>query len=479
MSEGMSERMSEGSAGPSILLVDDGELDDVARRLERLGCGFERLLGSTIPREIPPPRDLLITTPRRLDRVRRGSPAEAAGDRPLRIVAVDEDSPALRRRLRSAGLHLIVPLPAHAAIWRLLVSRALYRGEERRRDTRVAVGSPVEIVSGAGDPASRPTAPEADPEATPEATPENSPETAPDTTLLMDLSNRGCRLRTSRVISIGEPLSFTIAPEEEGGLGGGEPLELRGRVRRITQVTGASERSLALVFDPDLPESTRLRLTALINRWASGPSSTGGAAATSEPPLPPCRLHSLPDLMLDDETDPPVRARAEVRVELGSASAVSGRSGSSGGSGRSGTATDGGPRTATTATSRGDRRRRPRGRFETSFLAETSRGPLVLLGRELSARGMRVERLEELRVGDRFRLALHGPGPTEPLVVEAEVARDDGSQGYALLFRGISPETETTLEKLVGCLPSGDSESSEPGGGPDGLGTLLSEILSA
>lgn len=430
--------MSEGSAGPSILLVDDGELDDVARRLERLGCRFERLQGSAIPSELAPPRDLLVATPRRLERVRRGSPAEATSDRPLRIVAVDDDSPALRRRLRSAGLHLIVPLPAHAEIWRLLVSRALFRGEERRRDPRVAVGSPVEIVSSDGVPTSEPTAPE------------TSPDPVPETTLLMDLSNRGCRLRTSRAISIGDALSFTIAPEAELGLADAEPLELRGRVRRMTRVTDSAERSLALVFDPDLPESTRVRLTALINRWASGPSSTGGMAATNEPPLPPCRLPSLPDLMLDDETDPPVRARSAVRVELGAAP-------------------DASP---------GDRRRRPRGRFETSFLAETPRGPLVLLGRELSARGMRVERLEELRVGDRFRLALHGPGPTEPLVVEAEVARDDGSGGYALLFRNLGPEAETALEKLVACLPSGDSESAEPGEHGH-LGDLLSEILSA
>jgi hypothetical protein len=458
-------RMSEGGAGasPSILLVDDGELDDVARRLERLGCDFERLQGSAIPREIAPPRDLLITTPRRLERVRRGSPAEAASDRPLRIVAVDEDSAALRRRLRSAGLHLIVPLPAHAEIWRLLVSRALYRGEERRRDLRVAVGSPVEIVSSAGVPASGPSS---DPS-----------EMAPETTLLMDLSNRGCRLRTARAISIGDALSFTIAPEAELGLAAAEPLELRGRVRRMTRVTGSAERSLALVFDPDLPEATRVRLTALINRWASGPSSTGGAGATNEPPLPPCRLPSLPDLMLDDETDPPVRARAEVRVELGPASPVAGGPDRSG----LGNATDAGSGTGTgtdAASSGSDRRRRPRGRFETSFLAETPRGPLVLLGRELSARGMRVERLEELRVGDRFRLALHGPGPTEPLVVEAEVARDDGSQGYALLFRDLGPQTETALEKLVACLPSGDGEASEPGE-PGRLGDLLSEILSA
>ncbi|HKK51710.1 MAG TPA: PilZ domain-containing protein, partial [Myxococcota bacterium] len=126
----------------------------------------------------------------------------------------------------------------------------------------------------------------------------------------------------------------------------------------------------------------------------------------------------------------------------------------------------------------GDRRRQPRGRFDTSFLAETPTGPLVMIGRELSPGGMRVERIEELRVGDRFRLALHGPGPGEPIVVEAEVDRDDGRRGYALVFRRLDATTTKALEKLVACLPGVDSEG-DPDPEVDDLGALLSEIMSS
>ena len=54
--------------------------------------------------------------------------------------------------------------------------------------------------------------------------------------------------------------------------------------------------------------------------------------------------------------------------------------------------------------------------------------------------------------------------------------RDDGDEGLALRFQGISPEISTALEKLVAGLP--DIESLEAGE-PHGMGAILSEILDA
>ena len=420
-------------------------LEGVARVLERLELPYERLRGGQIPQEVAPPRDLLIVTPRRVERVRRGSPPESAPGRPLRIIAVDEDSPAMRRRLRRAGLHLLVRLPADDEIWRLLVSRALYEGRERREDPRVTVGSPVEVEAGAG----------------------GGGEVARDAasagrkTLLLDLSNRGCRLRTTETVSIGDPVAFSIPTERAEASGGPETLSLRGRVRRLVSEPGTSERTLAVVFDSDLPEPTRTRLTALINRWASGPGSLERVAeSTAGPAIPACQLPSLPDLTLDDETDPPVHASDEVCVELQSTADGSGAGAVDRRESHEGT----------------NRRRHPRGRFESAFLAEAPTGPVVMIGRDLSAGGMRIERIEEFQPGDRFRLALHGPGPGEPFVVEAEVVRDEGPNGFALAFRGLDRETAAALEKLVACLP--DVESLEEGEAA-GLGAILSEVLSA
>ncbi|CAM9425705.1 unnamed protein product [Discosporangium mesarthrocarpum] len=413
--------MSIAPAHPGILLVDDGELDEVAQVLDEQGVSYTRLRGGQIPDEVPPPRDLLIVTPRRVERVRRGSPVDAAPGRPLRIIAVAEDSPAMRRRLRRGGLHLLIRLPADAEIWRLLIARALYKGSERREDPRVAVGSPVDL-------------PRSDHQ-----------------TVLVDLSNRGCRLQTTSSLTVGDPVEFTI-PGNDQVWTDGEPLSLRGTVRRLVREPGDDRSMLAVLFDADMPEADRTRLTTLINHWASGPRSLCGAVVSGAPAIPSTQLPSLPDLTLDDETDPPILANAEVEVELGAGS---------------------GSRPPTPDDPR-DRRSHPRGHYASGIVAEGADGPFVLIGRDLSAGGMRIERHPDLHVGDRFTIALHGPTSADPIVVEAEVVRDDGVSGFGLVFDTLEGGTGDALEKMVACLP--DVESLEDGE-MAGLGAILSEIV--
>jgi hypothetical protein len=406
-----------------ILLVDDGELDDVARVLDDQGIAYKRLRGGQIPAEIAPPRDLLIITPRRVERVRRGSPVDSNPGRPLRIIAVEEDSPAMRRRLRRSGLHLLIRLPAAPEIWRLLVARALYRGNERRVDPRVAVGSPVTLGA-------------------------KAPETW---TVLVDISNRGCRIQTSQSLSIGDGVEFTIPPDGGSWCEQG-PLSLRGQVRRMVSEPDSDRSMLAIVFEPEMMETERTRLTALINHWASGPHSLDTAVVSGAPAIPSCQILSLPDLILDDETDPPVLATSDMRVSL---------------------STPEDPR-STEAFSTGDRRGHPRGQFESTLAAENGDGPFVLIGRDLSARGMRIEHHPDLHVGARFRIALHGPVPGDPFLVGAEVVRDEGANGFGLVFDKVDKETARELEKMVACLPNVESLED---GEVAGLGSILSEIM--
>jgi len=412
----------------SILLVDDGELDEVAEVLESEGIAYERMRGGRIPSDVPPPCDLLIITPRRVERVRRGSPSKASPGRPLRIIAVQEDSPPMRRRLRRAGLHLLVRLPANAEIWRLLIARALYQGSERRGDQRVAIGSQVAI--------------DRDPQPSKEET----------TTILVDLSNRGCRLQTHEDLSVGDPIAFSL-PADPAAAGPNEkPFTLHGHVRRIAIQAGSEARMLAVVFESDMSDENRTRLIAVINRWASGPAaSLADTSNTILPAIPACQLPSLPDLTLDDETDPPVPApaRGEIHVQLTDLADISEERDS-------------------------NRRSQTRGRYESTILADSQDGPVVLIGRDLSAGGMRIERISLLKLGDRFRVALHGPNAGEPFVVHAEITRDDGDDGFALVFDDVDPTTARELEKLVACLPDVESlDAGEIGG----LGAILSEIL--
>lgn len=439
--------MKTESPATDIALVDDGELEDVVHLLEATGIPFTRHRGGQIPETIEEPRSLLIVTARRLEHVRppRVPGGKKKRDRtrgvtprrddraldasPLRIVAVAEDSPALRRRLRRRGMQLLVRLPAQRETWRLLIARALYRGEERRVDARVAPDVAVEADHG-------------------------------DATLV-DLSNRGCRIQTRSQLSIGDPVQLSIPaaslPQESGG-----PLSLSGRVRRIAQPEGSARRTYAVVFDAALPLATRKRLTSAINHWASGDAEHPRAPMAEGPPIPACRLPSLPDLMLDDETDPPIRASEEVPIELATMPPAAGQL-----RGDAGANPD--------ASAAGDRRNSPRGHFQSVVRATQGDRPIALVGRDLSARGMRVERHPDLVLGDRFRLALHGPTLSRPLTLDAAVVRDDAEQGLALAFIGVSRETARTLEKLVACLP--DVESLEDGE-IAGLGTVLSEIVS-
>jgi hypothetical protein len=418
--------MAGTTAGPDagILLVDDGELDAVAEVLESQGLPYERICGGPLPDQIAPPLDLLIVTPRHVHRVRRGSPAAAQPGRPLRIIAAREDSPAMRRRLRRTGLNLLVRLPTDTEIWRLLIARALYQGSERRGDERVAVGSPVEIGGAASH--------------------EPSP-----TTILVDLSNRGCRLQTEMAVSEGDAVAFTVPAGHETGPDE-STLTLRGRVRRILFDAGSNLRALAVVFDPAMPETDRTRLTALINRWASGPSSMEPPSRGAMPAIPPCQLAALPDLTLDDETDPPVAAQSEIRVRLSESDRTS------------------------ESTPASPRRTGTRGRFESSLVAEAEHGRVVLIGRDLSAGGMRIERGGPITIGDRLRIAIHGPAVSEPVRVHAEVVRDDGDAGFALVFDRVDAPTTTELEKIVACLP--DVESLDRGESGS-LGAILSELI--
>jgi hypothetical protein len=406
----------------SVLLLDDGELRDVAVALTSFDLPFTHLRGGQIPDELSPPLDLLITTPRRASVVRRGSPPGARPGHPIRIIAAEEDCNAMRRMLRRMGFHLLVRRPAHPDVWRLLIQRALYRGEERRSTERVAMGSEVRLT---GD-------------------------RIPRAAFLLDISNRGCRLRSNSPFHPGARISLEIAAEAAGG----HPLVLQGElVRSASEALSHDETAHTgvLLFDASLDDATRQQLARLLNTWAAGPNSL-----TTPPPdgsaLPPCESPEVPGLTLDDETDPAVAANVQVEVSIAddeTAGAPESRSGP-------------------------ERRQQPRGAYSEQILALGVQRSRVLMGRDLSAGGMRVESLPDLAPGDRFRLAIYGPGQQEPTLVNAEVTRDDGESGMALRFLDVRADVAAALEKLVACLP--DVESLE-GSEAEGLGAVISEIV--
>ncbi len=409
---------------PSILLLDDGELNEVASLLAHLELPFTRLRGGENDDQMSPPRDLLIATPRRAPLVRRGSPPGARNGRPVRIIAVREDSAAMRRMLRRMGYHLLVRLPAHESVWKLLIRRAIYQGDERRSDSRVAVGSHVSLSGGREQ----------------------------QNAVLMDISNRGCRLLSCAPFQLESELTLELPPKTTGSRG----LRLSGRLVRVAgnaSEDGALRHSAAMVFNVDeMDDAQCTRLAGVINRWSMGPDSII-KPEDSQLSLPPRRSSAIPGLMLDDETDPSIRVGEEVGVRLHDAAVETAGMLDPAGS---------------------ERRAHARSAFSNPVVALAESHSRVLMGRDLSAGGMRVERLADLHVGDRFRLAIYGPSQNDPFLLSAVVARDDGDEGLALLFEDVDPGVAEALEKLVACLPSVESLEE---GEMRGLGAVLSEIL--
>ena len=85
--------------GEAVLILDDGELDDVAQVLSQENIPFVRLRGALIPSEIAPPLNLLVTTPRHAKAVRTWLTAQCR-DRPA------TESHRHRRRLWSHASHV-------------------------------------------------------------------------------------------------------------------------------------------------------------------------------------------------------------------------------------------------------------------------------------------------------------------------------------------------------------------------------------
>lgn len=403
----------------AVLLLDDGELDDVEEILEDLGVSFWRTRGQAIREDTAPPTQLLVSTPRRVGSVRAPRAKSDRGRAPQRVVISSEDSPGLRRQLRSAGVDFLVRRPVHREALRLLVLDCLYRGDERRGEMRVPVGLDVSFRTGL----------------------------LPRRALLTDLSEGGCRLLSPYALEPGTKLRVLI-PEE---MGAPEPLTVEGRVRRIKLVEGPGIDGLysAAVEFSSPPAEQRRDLERIVKSRANGRITM-----------------YLPQAVSADS----------VEAESGSAIHISEAKGAGGDpTGISlpvevDTDDPGGELPEIDGSNRRKRRRARYLREITAF----GTGLQVLIGRDLSTGGMRVARGESIAVGERLQLAIYGERGEEPAQVWATVDRDDGEAGFALVFDSLSPELSARLERLVASLPAVEPLQE---GEAAAMGTVITRIL--
>ena len=331
------------SDAPSVLLIDDGELDDVAALLEELRADVTRLRGGGVPDQVAPPRDLFVTTSRRARLV----DSWTACDQPAKIAIVTEDSNTLRAMLRRQGFDLLVRRPVHPYALRLILLRGLFAGDEKRRSSRVAVGHPVSYRSGF----------------------RRNPAT------LTDLSRRVCGLLVEKPIALGARLTLQIPRE----LTGGSALSLRAKVARARPARdlGAAQ-SLGLVFER-ISDRGQKALDQLVRSLRfSPPKSAAGADHAPSParqPRPAAAAAPAP-IVPAVPTLPAAAAGAE-----------------------------------------DERRRDRRAIYTKEVIRLDNEAHNVLMGRDISLGGMRVEPHTDLAPGGSVQLAIYGDAREEPLIV--------------------------------------------------------------
>jgi len=474
---------------PQVLLLDDGELDDVQQVLDQCGVPYGRIRGGAIAPSTPPPTKLLVATPRRVGAVDVEDAGAAGGDGVVRIVVTNEDSPALRSRLREVGFDYLVRRPVHPEALRLLLLHCIYTGEERRTEPRVPVGFEVSFRTGL----------------------------LPRRATLADLSSRGARLVSRWPLEPGKRITVTI-PERAGVP---ESISLKGRVLRMSldERAGETPYSAAVAFDP-LPAEARHELEWVLEERARGPATLQDASEndskrspsqdpeTDEAPVLDPPETRADDLLHDVAVDVDVRLEvaedALPEAPLEAASALLGSEPAPPepvGSG-SGLFQDPLPCEPTAAREQAsqatfeapvesvepkammpdttalpqERREGHRRTYERRVPAFGDRAMRVLVARDLSMFGMRIESERSIELGDRLHLAVYGSAEEEPFLVWATVERIDGTDGMYLRFDELHPMIASQLEGVVAGLPAVESLHDDE---TTAMGTVVTEILNS
>jgi hypothetical protein len=392
---------------PAILLLHDGELEEIAAPIEMIG-GINRRGGLTeIDRNAT--WDLVLGTAKRMLDLHKVLPATNA----IQIAIVDGDSKTMRRMLKRSGIDLQVRRPVHPVALRLLILYTLYRGPEKRRNSRVSVGASIRFRTGLRK----------------------------RNAILAELSTVGCRLMVPANAHSIRPegrLTLLMPPE----LHGERAFSVRGRVSRVSEAEAGSD-AIAVTFEK-LKSKSRKGLEAIVAAHSQGPAMLDDQIA--------CALRSVPTISKAEASasQEPETLEREVPVAVERADEIHA-------AGK-------------------DLRREPRRELSRRIIALGDEAARVLIGRDVSTGGMRIEPTPGLGVGDVLRVALHVRPDGQPLVVSARVRRDDGEAGLALRFTGLNEAARLCLEDMLLTLPAivDSNDSDDPSAG---AGMVVSEVV--
>jgi hypothetical protein len=219
---------------------------------------------------------------------------------------------------------------------------------------------------------------------------------------LAELSRAGCRLLASEAVAIGAPATLYLPPE----LSRGRELEVSGRVTHCSAESGRSgdggEGCSVIVEFSDVDDAASAQLGAILEGRDLGTRITPLAAVPER-----AKRGMAPVVWTVEET--------ELVDE--------------------------------------NRRAHPRREYLSELAAMGADGSAILFGRDLSLSGLRVGPHPRLSVGSHVSIALYGRSREEPLLIDAEVLREDPGGGFGLRFGPMEPQQQAWLERLLQQLP--------------------------
>ena len=250
--------------------------------------------------------------------------------------------------------------------------------------------------------------------------------------ILTDLSVSGCRLRCDEWIPAGTRVSISIPAE----IACGKRLTLSGRV--VHNDRSAAGTAVSVEF-PALSAKLAERLKGTISAHTAGPAVCEGAAAgvCAETAAPRPSEPAAVAVGADDE--PTLAPTADPGFSV----------------------------------NRDERRSSPRRDFPKQVVAQGLGVTRVLIGRDISLGGMRVEPHAEVCLGDDLEIAVHLRAHGEPLIIQARIERDDGEDGLLLMFHDLSESAASCLRRMLNFLPIIEVRNE----GAEGAGIMVSEIL--
>ena len=128
----------------SVLVLDDGELENVYQMLRQLGTDVVRLKGADIGRTVPAPRDLLISAGRRtLQEMPELVRSEDAPNLPIWVCVHNQDFLPLRERLCEMGVHYLLQNALDEQSRRRFLIQLLRKGAEQRDGLRLHLGGDI------------------------------------------------------------------------------------------------------------------------------------------------------------------------------------------------------------------------------------------------------------------------------------------------------------------------------------------------